>query len=98
MLSAKLAGGHKGGVTKLLPVAGRDAAAPERLASAAVDGTIALWDPSTAGLGAAGAVREVSPAAMAKPHDGEIFSMAVVVAQTNSLGSAAPWLVTAGRY
>lgn len=46
---AKLVGGHKGAVTGLLPLGSVAPGGPDRLLSAGADGTIAVWEPSTAG-------------------------------------------------
>lgn len=46
---AKLVGGHKGAVTALLPLGSVAPGGPDRLLSAGADGTIAVWEPSTAG-------------------------------------------------
>lgn len=44
---ARLVGGHKGAVTQLLPLGAVAPGGAERLLSAAADGTIAVWEPST---------------------------------------------------
>ena len=45
---AKLTGGHKNAITALLPLGSTEPGGPDRLVSAAADGTIAVWQPSTA--------------------------------------------------
>lgn len=51
---AKLAGGHKGAVTGLLPLGSTEPGGPDRLVSAAADGTVAVWQPSLATSGGGG--------------------------------------------
>mmetsp|Transcript_12197 Transcript_12197/g.36597 ORF Transcript_12197/g.36597 Transcript_12197/m.36597 type:complete len:1238 (-) Transcript_12197:225-3938(-) len=69
---AKLVGGHKGAVTALLPLGSVAPGGPDRLLSAGADGTIAVWEPSTAGRGGAGVH---SPVATWKAHDGAITGL-----------------------
>lgn len=91
VLCARLAGGHKATVTKLVAIGGKDASSPEQLVSAAADGTVALWDPSSASTS-----KEVAPVATTKPHESEIFSMVVSAASTDSLDGGGLHLVTSG--
>lgn len=49
---ARLVGGHKAAVTKLLVMGGKDIGSPDILISGAADGTIATWMPSNAPPGA----------------------------------------------
>jgi len=57
---AKLVGGHKGAVTALLPVGATAPGGPDRLLSAGADGTIAVWEPSTAGRWCPGAAARLN--------------------------------------
>ena len=48
---ARLVGGHKASVTKLLAIGGKEPGSPDGLISAAADGTVATWLPSNAAAG-----------------------------------------------
>lgn len=56
---AKLTGGHKSTVTKLLVLGGREQGGPDLLLSSAADGTVAVWEPSAAAP--QGPDKEISP-------------------------------------
>ena len=45
---ARLTGGHKAAVTKLLALGSKEENGPDLLLSAAADGSIAVWEPSAA--------------------------------------------------
>ena len=93
---ARLVGGHKLGVTKLLVIGGKDTTSPDRLVSAGADGTVALWDPSAAARGAA--AKEVSPVSTAKVHDSEILSLALCCAPTAGAEPGPVMLATSGQH
>jgi hypothetical protein len=84
---AKLAGGHKGAVTALLPLGSPSPGGPDRLISASADGSVAVWDPSR--TPARGADREMAPAKTFKAHDGAVRSAALFVAHGVAAGNAA---------
>jgi hypothetical protein len=67
---AKLAGGHKGAVTGMLPLGSKEPAGPDRLVTAAADGTVAVWEPSLATPSSVHA-----PVATWKAHDGPVSSL-----------------------
>lgn len=58
-------GGHKTGVTKLLVVGGKEPGSADGLISAAADGTVAAWQPSTA---IAGVTRSLPLAHLSELH------------------------------
>jgi WD40 repeat protein len=67
---AKLAGAHKGAVTGMLPLGSKEPAGPDRLITAAADGTVAVWEPSLATPSNVHA-----PVATWKAHDGPVSSL-----------------------
>lgn len=76
---------------------------PDRLASAAADGTVAVWNPSAGspapGGGGGVAVREVAPSATAKPHESEVVGMVLSKPNATTSGPQDPttlYLVTSG--
>ena len=75
----------------------------EGLLSAGSDGTLALWYPSAkAESVAVSASQEMTPTAMTKVHESDIFALAVVsvasVSQFNPDGLRSPIIVTSGRF
>lgn len=92
---AKLANGHKSAVSALLVVGGREPGGPDQLVSAAVDGTIAIWDPSAAL--SKGVEKEISPKVSFKAHDAAVLSLAVFYSVT-SPELARPIMITTGEF
>jgi WD40 repeat protein len=75
---AKLAGGHRGAITALLPLGAAAPGGPDRLVSASADGSVAVWDPSRTPVRGAG--REIAPAKAFKAHDSGVRSAALFAA------------------
>ncbi len=90
---AKLTGAHKAAVTGILPLGSTEPGGPDRLVTAAADGTIAVWQPSLATSGGAGAH---APVATWKAHEGPVNSLTFYRHLTDSPEQPALRLATAG--
>lgn len=91
---ARLVGGHKTAVTALVTLSAREPGAPDALISASVDGTVAVWHPSTSSVKLPD--KEVAPKTTFKAHDGEILSAALIASPVDSPEAGQLNLVTAG--
>jgi WD40 repeat protein len=86
---AKLAGGHRGSITALLPFAAADGPmGPDRLLSASSDGSIAIWDPSRTAT--RGSDREFPPVRTFKAHDSGVRDAAFFLTLDASTTTAPP--------
>ena len=95
-MHARLIGGHKAAVTTLNVLPGREAGAPDALVSTSVDGTVAVWHPSTAAVKLPD--REVAPKATFKAHDGPVLSSALIASPSDSPEAGQLHLVTSGAF
>lgn len=88
---AKLTGAHKGAVTSMLPLGSKEPAGPDRLVTAAADGTVAVWEPSLATP-----TNTHAPVATWKAHDGPVSSLTFFRHLTGTPEQPPLRLVTAG--
>ena len=94
-VQARLTGGHKAAITRLVTLPAKEAGAPDALISASADGTIALWQPSTSAIKLPD--KEIAPKMSFKAHDNEILSAVLIAAPSDSPEAGQLNLVTSGE-
>ncbi|KAL6767394.1 hypothetical protein ACKKBF_B35090 [Auxenochlorella protothecoides x Auxenochlorella symbiontica] len=91
-----LVGAHKGAVTALQVLGSEAANGADRLISAGADGTVAVWEPSTAAYGP-GPRREISPRLFFKAHEAAVSSLCLVEVFPGEGSSRVQYLATTGE-
>jgi hypothetical protein len=94
----KLAGAHTKAVSALLPLGSVEPGGADRIISASLDGTIAVWDPSSQGrsAGTPGGPAECVATVAFKAHDAAVASVAFFRCLNASPEQPPLRLITAG--
>ena len=87
-------GAHKGAITALIALGGREAGAPDSLISTSADGTVAVWEPSSSTIKLPD--REIAAKTSFKAHDGEVLSAVLLASPADAPDSGHLHLVTSG--